>query len=90
MALQEIEKIEAAIEEATRVDAALVALGMPMGPFALTDMIGLGAPVTRGQPLCTLHAATEEAAGEAARAVRAAITIGDAAVPGPLVLERIG
>jgi thymidine phosphorylase len=56
----------------------------------LTDMIGLGAPVTRGQPLCTLHAATEEAAGEAARAVRAAITIGDAAVPGPLVLERIG
>ena len=56
----------------------------------LTDMIGLGAPVTRGQPLCTLHAATEEAAGEAARAVRVAITIGDAAVPGPLVLERIG
>ncbi|MBR2574601.1 MAG: thymidine phosphorylase [Loktanella sp.] len=56
----------------------------------LTDMIGLGAPVTRGQPLCTLHAATEEAAGEAARAVRAAITIGDAVVPGPLVLERIG
>ncbi|WP_019956172.1 thymidine phosphorylase [Yoonia vestfoldensis] len=56
----------------------------------LTDMIGLGAPVTRGQPLCTLHATTEEAAGEAARAVRAAITIGDAAVPGPLVLERIG
>ncbi len=56
----------------------------------LTDMIGLGAPVMRGQPLCTLHAATEEAAGEAARAVRAAITIGDAAVPGPLVLERIG
>jgi 3-hydroxyacyl-CoA dehydrogenase len=41
MALQEIEKPEAAIEEAKRLDAALVALGMPMGPFALTDMIGL-------------------------------------------------
>lgn len=56
----------------------------------LTDMIGLGASVTRGQPLCTLHAATEEAAIDAARAVRAAITIGAAAVPGALVLERIG
>ena len=56
----------------------------------LTDMIGLGAPVTRGQPLCTLHAATEEAAIDAARAVRVAITIGAAAVPGALVLERIG
>jgi 3-hydroxyacyl-CoA dehydrogenase len=41
VALQEIGKPETAVEEAKRVDAALVALGLPMGPFALTDMIGL-------------------------------------------------
>ncbi|HET8759888.1 MAG TPA: 3-hydroxyacyl-CoA dehydrogenase family protein, partial [Nitrospiria bacterium] len=41
MALQEIANPDAALDEAKRVDAALVALGMPMGPFALTDMIGL-------------------------------------------------
>lgn len=41
VALQEIGSPEAAVEEAKRVDAALVALGLPMGPFALTDMIGL-------------------------------------------------
>ncbi len=41
VALQEMGKPETAVEEAKRVDAALVALGLPMGPFALTDMIGL-------------------------------------------------
>lgn len=41
VAFQETGKPEAAVEEAKRLDAALVALGMPMGPFALTDMIGL-------------------------------------------------
>lgn len=41
MALQEIGRPEAAVEEAKRLDAAMVALGLPMGPFALTDMIGL-------------------------------------------------
>jgi 3-hydroxyacyl-CoA dehydrogenase len=41
VALQEIGTPEAAVDEAKRVDAALVALGLPMGPFALTDMIGL-------------------------------------------------
>jgi 3-hydroxyacyl-CoA dehydrogenase len=41
MALQEVARPEEAVAEAKRVDAALVALGMPMGPFALTDMIGL-------------------------------------------------
>lgn len=41
VALQEIGKPETAVDEAKRVDAALVALGLPMGPFALTDMIGL-------------------------------------------------
>ena len=55
----------------------------------LTDMIALGAAVERGQPLCTVHAASEDAAEQAAEAVRAAITIGDAAMPGPLIVERI-
>jgi 3-hydroxyacyl-CoA dehydrogenase len=41
VALQEIGTPETAVDEAKRVDAALVALGLPMGPFALTDMIGL-------------------------------------------------
>lgn len=41
VALQEIGKPDTAVEEAKRVDAALVGLGLPMGPFALTDMIGL-------------------------------------------------
>jgi thymidine phosphorylase len=56
----------------------------------LTDVIGLGAAVTQGQPLCMLHAATEEAAEQAARAVQAAISIGAPPQSGPLVIERIG
>lgn len=55
----------------------------------LTEMIGLGATVTRGDPLCVLHAANEDDAVEAAMAVQAAITIGDAFTPGPLVIEGI-
>lgn len=55
----------------------------------LTEMIGLGATVTRGDPLCVLHAANEDDAVEAAMAVQAAITIGDAVTPGPLVIEGI-
>jgi len=55
----------------------------------LTDVVSLGDVVTVGQPLCTLHGATEDAAEEAAQAVRAAITIGDAPRPHPLIVERI-
>ncbi len=55
----------------------------------LTDMVALGAAVGQGQPLCTVHAATEEAAEEAARAVQAAITIGNPSAPQDLILERI-
>lgn len=54
-----------------------------------TEMVGLGSRVERGGPLCILHAATEDAAEEAARAVQAAITIGDATRRGPLIIERI-
>ncbi|WP_439154238.1 thymidine phosphorylase [Yoonia sp.] len=55
----------------------------------LTDVVGLGDYVERGQPLCTVHAASEDAAEAAAQAVRAAITIGDATETGPLIIERI-
>jgi thymidine phosphorylase len=55
----------------------------------LTDMIGLGDAITRGEPLCTLHAATEDAAEQAALAVQAAITIGDATARGPLIIEKV-
>ena len=55
----------------------------------LTEMVGLGEPVTRGDPLCVLHAADEDTAVAAAKAVQAAITIGDAMTPGPLIVERI-
>ncbi len=55
----------------------------------LTDMVSLGAAVGQGQPLCTVHAATVEAAEQAARAVQAAITIGNLPAPQDLILERI-
>ncbi len=54
-----------------------------------TEMIGLGGHVSRGEPLCVLHAASEDAAIEAAHAVQSAITIGDAPALGPLIIEGI-
>jgi len=56
-----------------------------------SDILPLGAPVTRGQPLARVHAARVEAADSAARAFRAAVHIapGPVAIP-PLVRERIG
>ncbi len=57
----------------------------------LTDVLGLGAKVEKGQPLARVHAAREDAADAALRAVQAAITLGDAAPdPRPLVIERVG
>ncbi len=55
----------------------------------LAEMVALGAYVNRGDPLCVLHAADEDAAIEAATAVQAAITIGEACTRGPLVIEGI-
>jgi thymidine phosphorylase len=55
----------------------------------LTDVIRLGAKVGQNQPLCTVHAATEDAAQAAAAAVSAAITIGDKPDVQPLVRARI-
>lgn len=55
----------------------------------LAEMIGLGAYVNRGDPLCVLHAADEDSAVEAAMAVQSAITIGEARPRGPLIIEGI-
>jgi len=54
-----------------------------------TDMIALGDAVAAGDPLCMVHAATDGEAAEAVAAVQAAVRIGDAAKPGPLIIERI-
>lgn len=54
-----------------------------------TDMRGVGDTVARGEALCTIHAASEDAAEAAAMAVRAAVTLGATVTPSLLVLERI-
>ncbi len=54
-----------------------------------TDMVGLGDYVTAGAPLCTVHAADEDTAEEAARTVQAAITIGEGNTRGPLIIEKV-
>lgn len=56
----------------------------------LSDMRGLGETVAAGEPLGTVHAASEDAAEVAAAAVIACYDIGEAAASQPLVLERIG
>ncbi|SFS15652.1 thymidine phosphorylase [Yoonia litorea] len=55
----------------------------------LSDVIGLGAHVNRGDPLCVLHAADEDTAISVAEKVRAAFTIGEATTRGPLILEGL-
>jgi thymidine phosphorylase len=56
----------------------------------LTDVLGLGMRVERGQPIATIHARDEDSAEAAARAVQAAVTIGPAPEVKPLIRERIG
>jgi len=55
-----------------------------------TAFAGLGESVDCQRPICLVHAADDAAAARAAEAVRAAVTVSDAAptVPGP-VLERV-
>lgn len=55
----------------------------------ITNVLRVGCPVNRGTPLAQIHAADELAAEQAAQAVRAAITIGDAPVARPMILETI-
>lgn len=56
----------------------------------LSDVVRLGERVEKGAPLARVHAAREDQADAAARVVQAAIILGDAAQPGPLVRERVG
>ena len=56
----------------------------------LAGMVRLGQKLDRGAPLAVVHAATPEAAERAVREVQAAVTLGPAPEPLPLVLERIG
>ena len=55
----------------------------------LTDVVSLGAKIAQNQPLCTIHAASDEAAEEAAQAILQAITIGKKPDIQPLICERI-
>jgi thymidine phosphorylase len=56
----------------------------------LSDLAGIGEEIGRGDPLAMVHAATEEAAEAAIRAVQAAYTLSDQPVQDPpLILKRI-
>jgi thymidine phosphorylase len=81
------------------VGIAVVALGggrtRPQDPVdhavGLTELAGVGERVDGERPLGIVHARNEEAAEAAARAVRAAYTVGETSAPsGKLILERIG
>ncbi|MFK7745732.1 MAG: thymidine phosphorylase [Roseobacter sp.] len=58
----------------------------------LGQVMRLGDPVSKGQPLALVHAARPDAADRATRAVRAAFTIGadPVATPVDLIKERVG
>lgn len=55
----------------------------------LDQLLGKGAKVDRGQPLCIVHAQTNAAFETAAAIVREAYVIGDAGASGANVVERI-
>jgi len=56
----------------------------------ISDVVRLGVKVERGQPLATVHAATEDAAEGAAQAILKAITLGDQPVEPPLISAEVG
>lgn len=56
----------------------------------LSEVVRLGEKVEKGQPLARIHAARVEDADAAERSIRAAIRMGKAPAPLPLVRERIG
>jgi thymidine phosphorylase len=56
----------------------------------LTEIAPVGAEVGPDRPLAIVHAASEEAAEEAVRALNEAVTVGDGApTERPVVAERI-
>lgn len=64
--------------------------GDPVDPaVGLTDVLPLGTVVEKGDPLAFVHARNQDQAAAAISALEAAITIGDPATIGPLIIERI-
>lgn len=55
----------------------------------ITDVVPLGTKVSRGDPIATIHAADEDSAEAAARAVLGAFEIGQSAEISDLIVERI-
>jgi thymidine phosphorylase len=56
----------------------------------LTEIAPVGGQVGPDRPLALVHAASEDAADEASAALRAAVTVGDEALPAaPVVAGRI-
>ncbi len=54
-----------------------------------SDILPLGAEVSKGDPLARLHAADEASADAAERAFLSAVSVGEADGPGPMVMERV-
>ena len=54
-----------------------------------SDVVGLGDKVSKGQPLATIHAASEDDAVAAAKALQSAVTIGEAPTPAQLIHEKV-
>ena len=55
----------------------------------LSDLLPLGTPVIKGQPIARVHASREDAAQRAEEDVLKATRIGAAPATQPLLLERI-
>jgi thymidine phosphorylase len=55
----------------------------------LSEVVGIGDTVGPERPLALVHAASLAAAERAIAEIQAAISLGDAAAPGPVVLERV-
>lgn len=56
----------------------------------IAEVVAIGTPVQRHQPIAVVHAANEAAAGAALAQLGAAITIADSVASRRVVLERIG
>ena len=54
-----------------------------------SDILPIGAEVTKGAPVARLHAANEKAAQAAERAYLSALTVGEDAVPVPLLIDKV-
>ncbi|NNE87159.1 MAG: thymidine phosphorylase [Silicimonas sp.] len=55
-----------------------------------SDIAALGTKVSKGDPIARLHAGSEKAAIAAERVFIGAVTIGENANPGPLLIDRVG